>query len=76
MHGNVMEWCNDWFGNFSNELVIDPTGPSKGDRRILKGAAWSYDGMLCRSANRINFLANEGYKSDKRGFRLCLITAR
>lgn len=76
MHGNVMEWCNDWFGNFSNELVIDPTGPSKGDRRILKGAAWSYDGMLCRSANRMNFKANGGYRSDKRGFRLCLITAR
>lgn len=52
MHGNVFEWCQDWFGAYSSVSVTDPTGPLEGDFRILRGGCWFDLAAYCRSAYR------------------------
>lgn len=51
MHGNVFEWCNDWYGNY-NGSVTDPSGAATGNFRVVRGGSWDVRATNCRSAHR------------------------
>ena len=52
MSGNVWEWCSDWSGSYPSSSQTNPTGPSSGYGRVLRGGSYYYDEYYCRSTNR------------------------
>ncbi len=40
MHGNVSEWCQDWYDDYPEAVAIDPKGPSSGQHKVLRGGSW------------------------------------
>jgi formylglycine-generating enzyme required for sulfatase activity len=69
--GNVSEWCHDWYGEYPREKGPDPTGPSDGTSRVLRGGAWSGVADLCRTAYRLGGVPDSRFRNF--GFRLvCL----
>jgi formylglycine-generating enzyme required for sulfatase activity len=52
MHGNVWEWCADWYREYPKDAVTDPKGPTEGQARVVRGGTWINFPAVCRSANR------------------------
>ncbi|MFM8396222.1 MAG: formylglycine-generating enzyme family protein, partial [Pirellula sp.] len=70
MHGNVCEWCSDWYGDYPNGAVSDPVGPREGSLRVFRGGCWSFNAADCRSALRNWFYPS--FRSNGLGFRVAL----
>ena len=70
MSGNVHEWCQDWFGNYSSENQTNPTGPASGTNRVYRGGSWYFDEWFCRVSFRNG--VSPDYRSYGIGLRLAL----
>jgi formylglycine-generating enzyme required for sulfatase activity len=68
MHGNVAEWCDDWYGPYPSSTARDPKGPTSGTDRVLRGCHWMNTASECRSAKRSSFPPS--YATDVVGFRV------
>lgn len=71
MHGNVWEWCQDWFGSYSGGIAVDPQGPPTGVFPVGRGGAWGVAADGCRSAFRAFFFDPYGV-NNLIGFRVVL----
>lgn len=71
MHGNVLEWCADWYvNNLPGGSVTDPTGAGSGAFRVVRGGGWGHAALHCRSAFRVRF--EPVFRHNNLGFRLAL----
>ena len=52
IYGNVWEWVQDWYGEYSDEPQQNPTGPESGSNRVRRGGSWGSVAEYCRSAYR------------------------
>lgn len=68
LHGNVLEWCQDWYGPYPATPQTDPKGPITGPGRVIRGGSWFSNAKSCRAAARFHWSPNA--KSDFIGFRL------
>jgi formylglycine-generating enzyme required for sulfatase activity/tRNA A-37 threonylcarbamoyl transferase component Bud32 len=74
--GNVWEWVWDWYGEqeyqqYANKTAVDPTGPSTGTSRVIRGGGWNCMREICRSASRYYAPgAGRSLRFFNRGFRV------
>lgn len=70
MHGNVSEWCQDWYGAYPTTTTVDPQGPTNGTVRVVRGGSWADHGVQLRSAARAGYDPNT--VTNTIGFRIVL----
>jgi formylglycine-generating enzyme required for sulfatase activity len=73
MHGNVEEWCSDWYGSYPSTAQTNPTGAASGSSsaRVVRGGGWRTYAQYCRSANRSSDYPV--YYDHYLGFRVVLV---
>lgn len=52
LHGNVWEWCSDWFTNYPNAALTNPVGPATGKFKVFRGGGWNNEAKFARASNR------------------------
>ena len=70
MGGNVLEWCNDWYGSYSSSLQTNPVGPTSGSGCVVRGGSWGSTSRYCRVSTRDNDSLGSSYNN--LGLRLVL----
>ena len=71
MSGNVCEWCSDWYGSYSSSSQTNPTGPTSGSYRVIRGGGWNFSARVCR----VSFRLDHGFPGSHdgwHGFRLVM----
>ncbi|MGE0495153.1 MAG: SUMF1/EgtB/PvdO family nonheme iron enzyme [Vulcanimicrobiota bacterium] len=70
VHGNVWEWCDDFYAEYPSTAQFDPLGPMNGTLRVMRGGGWESIPSKCRSGARV--AANEDFRRSDLGFRIVL----